>query len=111
MAKHSVTGVDYEWKKYSEEKPPLGQEVLAYHHDWVDEDFNPKGIRIGFQDLSEGSDGDFVSSHYWSNQDCYMTIPHSECYDNPSFSDEIKNSIEPELWISLNYLTDYLPQN
>lgn len=48
------------WIKYSEQKPPIVQEVLAYHPDWVNEDFNPKGIRIGFQDLSEGSDGDFV---------------------------------------------------
>lgn len=98
-----------EWIKYNEQKPPLGQEVLAYHPDWVDEDFNPKGIRIGFQDLSEGDDGDFVSAHYWSYQDCYMTISHSECDDNPAFSDEIKNSIEPMLWIPLGYFTDYLP--
>ncbi len=36
------------WKKFKEEKPPEGEEVLAYHPSWIDEDFNPRGIRIGF---------------------------------------------------------------
>lgn len=35
------------WKKFKEEKPPEGEEVLAYHPSWIDEDFNPRGIRIG----------------------------------------------------------------
>lgn len=39
------------WKKYKEEKPPEGEEVLAYHPSWIDEDFNPRGIRIGFSRL------------------------------------------------------------
>ena len=93
------------WRKFSEKKPPIGKEVLAYNKAWVDEDFNPKGVRIGFYDGEE----DFTSAHYWSHQDCYMTISHSECDDNPAFSDEIKNSIIPELWTPLYYLTDYLP--
>lgn len=25
------------WKKYKEEKPPEGEEVLAYHPSWIDE--------------------------------------------------------------------------
>ena len=33
---------------YQEQKPPIGVEVIAYHHKWVDEDFNPNGTRIGF---------------------------------------------------------------
>lgn len=36
------------WKKFKEEKPSEGEEVLAYHPSWIDEDFNPRGIRIGF---------------------------------------------------------------
>lgn len=94
------------WKKYKQEKPPIGEDVLAYHPDWINEDFNPRGIRIGFS----LDDGDFVSAHWWDYQDCYMTISHSNCDDNTSFSDKIKSCIEPELWISLNYLTDYLPK-
>lgn len=47
------------WKKFKEEKPSEGEEVLAYHPSWIDEDFNPKGIRIGFWN---GGD-DFKSAH------------------------------------------------
>lgn len=92
------------WRRYSEQKPPIGEEVIAYHPDWVDEDDNPKGIRIGWQ-----GDDDFTSAHWWSHQDCYMTISHFECDDNPAFSEKTKYCIEPELWIPLAYLTDYLP--
>lgn len=93
------------WKKYKEEKPPEGEEVLAYHPSWIDEDFNPRGIRIGFWN---GGD-DFKSAHWWDYQDCYITISHCDCDDNSLFSDRIKNSIEPELWISLDVITNYLP--
>lgn len=30
-----------EWIKYSEQKPPMGQDVFAYHPDWIDEEYNP----------------------------------------------------------------------
>lgn len=49
-----------DWKKYKEEKPSEGEEVLAYHPSWIDEDFNPRGIRIGFWN---GGD-DFKSAHW-----------------------------------------------
>lgn len=88
------------------EKPPEGEEVLAYHPSWIDEDFNPRGIRIGFWN---GGD-DFKSAHWWDYQDCYITISHCDCDDNSLFSDRIKNSIEPELWISLDVITNYLRQ-
>lgn len=58
------------WKKFKEEKPSEGEEVLAYHPSWIDEDFNPRGIRIGFWN---GGD-DFKSAHWWDYQDCYITI-------------------------------------
>lgn len=86
-------------------KPSEGEEVLAYHPSWIDEDFNPRGIRIGFWN---GGD-DFKSAHWWDYQDCYITISHCDCDDNSLFSDRIKNSIEPELWISLDVITNYLP--
>lgn len=41
------------WKKFKEEKPSEGEEVLAYHPSWIDEDFNPRGIRIGFWIIKE----------------------------------------------------------
>ena len=37
-----------QWINYKEEEPPFGVEVIAYHHKWVDEDFNHNGTRIGF---------------------------------------------------------------
>ena len=81
------------WRKVSEELPPEGEEVLFFHEDWIDEDFNPKGIRIGFYESD-----DYTTAKWWSIQDCYMTILHSECDDNPSFSDKTRNSIEPQRW-------------
>lgn len=90
------------WKNYKEQPPIIGIEVLAFHRDWINED-NPKGIRIGFR-----TEDDFISAHWWNYQDCYMTISHAECDDNESFSEKIRNSIEPELWIPLTYLTDLL---
>ena len=81
------------WRKVSEELPPEGEEVLFFHEDWIDEDFNPKGIRIGFYESD-----DYTTAKWWSIQDCYMTISHSECDDNPSFSDKTRNSIEPQSW-------------
>jgi hypothetical protein len=94
------------WKNYNEIKPPHGIEILAHNPMWIDEDYNPKGIRIGFE-YAEG----FVSAHYWNYQDCYMTISHTECDDNECYSDEIKNSIEPTLWIELDSLTSLLKVN
>lgn len=81
------------WRNAEEELPPLGEEVLFFHEDWIDEDFNPKGVRIGFR-----LDDDYVTAHYWSHQDCYMTISHSECDNNAAFSDKTKKSIEPHKW-------------
>lgn len=52
------------WKLYAEEKPPVGVEVLAFSPKWIDEDFNPKGIRIGFQ--NENDAGPFMSAE-WCN--------------------------------------------
>ena len=66
------------WKKFKEEKPTEGEEVLAYHPSWIDEDFNPRSIRIGFWN---GGD-DFKSAHWWDYKDCYITISHCDCDDN-----------------------------
>lgn len=51
------------WKKFKEEKPPEGEEVLAYHPSWI-----------------------------WDYQDCYITISHCDCDDNSLFSDRIKTA-------------------
>lgn len=56
-----------------------------------------------------GTNCDEGRAHWWDYQDCYITISHCDCDDNSLFSDRIKNSIEPELWISLDVITNYLP--
>lgn len=91
------------WKLYKEELPPMGEEVLAFHTDWIDEDFNPKGTRIGFQ-----ADEDFISAYWWNYQDTYMTISHGICDDNDAYGENTRNSIDPEKWISLEDLWNKL---
>ena len=37
------------WIKIDANHPlPYGQEVIGYNKEWVEEDFNPSGTRIGF---------------------------------------------------------------
>lgn len=66
------------WAEYKEIKPPLGIEVLAYSKDWIDEDYNPKGIRVGFQNDSEDDDGYFVSALWNNTKDYYGTDEKSK---------------------------------
>lgn len=56
------------WKKFKEEKPSEGEEVLAYHPSWIDEDFNPRGIRIGF----------------WNGGDDFKSAMHGDTNYNPT---------------------------
>ncbi len=57
------------WIKIDEDHPlPYGQEVIGYNKEWVNEDFNPSGTRIGFL-----SDIGFQSAKWNNDQDCYDT--------------------------------------
>ena len=57
------------WIKVDEDHPlPYGQEVIGYNKEWVHEDFNPSGTRIGFL-----SDVGFQSAKWNNDQDCYDT--------------------------------------
>ncbi|WP_273210755.1 hypothetical protein [Runella zeae] len=48
----------------------FGIEVIGFHPDWVHDDYNPNGTRIGF--FQEGIDEPFFSSAMWDNEaDCY----------------------------------------
>lgn len=79
-----------------EQKPPFGVEVIAYHHKWVDEDFNPNGTRIGFL-----SDDGFISAFWWDEQDCYETISKSHCESNKDFYKNHIDNTEPEFWFPI----------
>lgn len=81
------------WHIVSEETPEFGIEVICFNKNWISEDFNQKGQRIGFIN----GDDEFTTAHWWDYQDCYMTISKSEC-DGEEFSDEIKNNTEPTHW-------------
>ena len=92
-AKWADTHPKSPWINYKEEKPPFGVEVIAYHHKWVDEDFNSNGTRIGFL-----SDEGFTSAFWWDYQDCYKTISKQHCESNKDFYANHIDNIEPEFW-------------
>ena len=57
------------WVKIDADHPlPYGQEVIGYNKEWVHEDFNPFGTRVGFL-----NDIGFISAKWVDDQDCYTT--------------------------------------
>ena len=57
------------WVKIDADHPlPYGQEVIGYNKEWVHEDFNPSGTRVGFL-----TDTGFISAKWVNDQDCYGT--------------------------------------
>lgn len=61
------------WIKVNEEiiKKCLGIPVLGYNPEWVNEDFNPKGVRECF--ASDGGEDGWISAKWDSDSDCYNT--------------------------------------
>ena len=84
------------WINFKEKEPPIGVEVIAYHHKWVDEDFNPNGTRIGFL-----SDDGFVSAVWLDEHDCYETISEMHCEDEEDFFEDYIDNTEPEFWFPM----------
>lgn len=63
------------WFNYADAVPPLGVEVIAQSDEWIHPDFNPKGIRVGFQNLTEDrndAEFQFLSAHWYDYQDTYQ---------------------------------------
>ena len=58
-----------EWLKTENGDYVTGVEVIGYHDDWVDPDFNPKGTRIGFFT----DEGEFCNARWNDSQDTYIT--------------------------------------
>ena len=50
--------------------------VLLHSKEWIDEDFNPKGIREGFR--NEDDDGPIVSARWNNCVDCWVTVINEE---------------------------------
>lgn len=61
-----------EWVSVKERLPEVGVEVIAFNPEWLDEDYNLHGMRVGFLNESQ-EDGYFVSAKYNNYQDCYET--------------------------------------
>lgn len=91
------TDVNPKWINYKKRKPEDFVEVLAYNKNWIDEDFNPTGIRIGFID----GNGDFTSAYWWDYQDCYETISKAICEENSEFYSKHIGNTEPTHWMSM----------
>lgn len=83
-----------DWFKYSAILPPVGEEVIAFSHRWINVDFNPKGIRIGFRTEEDN----FVSAYWWDYQDDYTAISKLKCESNPDFYVDHLGKTEPEWW-------------
>lgn len=77
------------WYKYCECKPPIDIEVIAFNHKWINEDFNPRGTRVGFRTYDE----DFISAYWWDYQDDYVSIAKWKYAP-----DDVAENIEPEWW-------------
>lgn len=54
---------------FQETKPPIGVEVMAHSKAWINEDYNPKGVRVGF--LNEDDNGEFISAKWDNSGDTY----------------------------------------
>lgn len=85
------------WISTKNKLPPKGEEVLAFNKKWINEDFNPKGIRIGFLN----GDKEFTSAYWWDYQDSYLTINKSICEDNKDFYVNQTDNTEPEYWMPI----------
>jgi hypothetical protein len=55
------------WILLSKEPPPPCTEVICFKKEWIDEDFNPEGIRVGFMD----DDNNWTSADWYNDQDTY----------------------------------------
>lgn len=67
--------------------------VIGFNKAWIDEDFNPKGVRMGFM-----SNGEFISAYWWDYQDDFIAISKSICESNPDFFRNHIENTEPTHW-------------
>ena len=88
------------WIKVSEKLPTPGTEVLLYNEKWINEDFNPKGIRIGFRDDVSG----WISAYWCNYHDDYHTRTSDE--DDLQFVDSKAENQVPTHWMEIKSLRD-----
>ena len=56
------------WTPINEKLPEEGTPVLGFSSEWVDEDFNPRGMRECFLN----GDGGWISAKWFDYQDTYV---------------------------------------
>jgi hypothetical protein len=79
------------WIKTSERLPDDGIEVIGFHEDWVDEDFNPNGTRVCFQNDGER----WQSARWYDSQDTYING------EERVFGDKTDGSLAPSHWMPM----------
>ena len=79
------------WIATAEQLPPDSIEVLGFHPDWIDGDFNPRGIRVCFQNDGER----WQSARWYDNQDTYINGEERVFGDNPN------GSLIPSHWMPI----------
>ncbi|MCT4181624.1 DUF551 domain-containing protein [Elizabethkingia anophelis] len=62
------------WKEIikNEDLPEQGTRVLGFSSEWIDEDFNPDGIRECHYCGLDIDDAEWVSAKWWDYQDCWI---------------------------------------
>lgn len=58
---------DYEWIQSDLSEPPVGEAVIGCASRWLDEDFNPRGVR----ECMRTDEGPWISATWNPAHDCY----------------------------------------
>lgn len=92
------------WILTSEAPIEIGVEVIGFHPEWIHEDFNPNGTRLGF--FQDGIDEPFFISVKWDNESDsyendeelipthYMPMPRKPEASQEQVQDEYEAEIE-----------------
>lgn len=57
-----------EWKQALVTPPEMGRQVIGFHPEWIDADFNQRGIRECFR---TGDGTEWINATWVDHQDCY----------------------------------------
>lgn len=85
------------WIDIQNELPPTGEEVVLFSPRWINEDFNPKGVRIGFRDDVSG----WVTAHWCNVHDEYHTRTSDR--NDYNYKDYSKLNQIPTHWMRIEW--------
>jgi len=83
------------WISLDKQQPEEGFEVLLFNAKWKNEDWNPKGIRIGYKD----GIGGWISAYWCNYHDDYHTRNSEE--DDKTFTDFKAENQIPTHWMEI----------